>query len=302
MITRDIWQKLLVMENEVIRRGEIFSRVKIQKTMHCTTSQARRYDFLMQNRGIVKLSKFDQSGFDGLFKPSIKVGGISDIHVPYQDPIALEAALSFLESYNPDILIILGDLLDFYKLSRFVKKTGHKGVSQEIIEARGLLCDIRKRFPKAQIIFKEGNHDSHMERYIMAQAPEIADLLENLLQEKLHLDKLEIEYRKEFFQIGKLWYLHGHEKQGGGQAEHICDSVFRQVYDHAIFGHHHRTQEKIYKRIDESTLWVGGTGHLAGKMEYAQINRWNQGFFTVDYGANGYFRAHLHKIDSGCIY
>jgi len=78
--------------------------------------------------------------------------------------------------------------------------------------------------------------------------------------------------------------------------------MFKYTIDHTIFGHHHRTQEKIFKRVDESTLWVGANGCLCGKLEYAPLNNWNHGFATIDYGNNGTFRAHLHKIQDGTIY
>ena len=172
----------------------------------------------------------------------------------------------------------------------------------ELRMGKVFLEDLRKRFPDAEMIYLEGNHESHLERYILEHAVEIADLVDDLLVNKLGLRESGVEYRKSYFKIGRLYYLHGHEKPGGGAAEYITNVMFRYVIDHCLFGHFHRSQEKVFKRLDGSTIWVGANGCLAGPMDYAPINNWNHGFCTVTYGNNGVFRAHLWKIQDGEVF
>ena len=293
---RSTWLQLLKLEHEFEKRGEVFSRPKIQDAMKVSAGQARLYDAFLKAKEIIRSEDREQT-FDGQ-----RVGVLTDIHIPFQDNVAVEAALAYLDEFRPDTLVLLGDVMDFYKLSRFMKKVGRKSVKQELKQCAAFLRMLRERFPKAEMIYKEGNHEMHMERYILENAPEIADLVDDLLISKLCLHELDIDYRVNFFSIGKLWYLHGDEKTGGGMAEYVTNVTFRQTLDHTIFGHHHRVQEKVFKRIDGSTLWCGSVGYLAGPLEYARLNQWSQGFATIVYQGNGHFKARLHKIQNGIIY
>lgn len=142
-----------------------------------------------------------------------------------------------------------------------------------------------------------------LDRYLMSQASEIYDLVNDLIETKLGFKELGIEYITEPFKIGKLNHLHGHEKgKGMNNPEYITNVVFNFVLDHFICGHFHRSQEKIFKRIDKSIFLGTSVGYLAGDMEYAQLNKWNQGFATVIYGDRGRFKAQNHKIFNGEVY
>lgn len=295
-MTNDQWQQLLKLEHEFQKRGLVLSWRKIQEAMRCSYSAARDYDRYLKNKEVIS-GRFKEEVFD-----DERVAVLCDIHIPFQDDVAIEAALGYIDAYRPGVIVLLGDIIDCYRLSRFMKKTGNHSVREELMQCRKFLANLRDRYPEAKIIYKEGNHESHLERYIMEQAFEIADLLDGLMSEKLGLNELGIEYRVPHFSLGKLWYMHGHEKSGGGAAEYITNVVFKQTIDHTIFGHHHRVQEKIFKRIGGDTLWCGGVGHLAGPMEYAPINSWIQGFATVTYNGAGRFRARLLKIQDGIIY
>ena len=294
---RSTWARLIGIEKEFRRRGECFSRDKIKDAMGVTISQARLLDWGLKHKDVIR------------HKPSTieveqneRVLGLFDIHIPYQDDAAVEAALAYADEYKPTMIIIGGDLLDFYQCSSFTRKPENKDTQSELKQCHSFLVDLRKRFPSARMIFKEGNHEDRFERYVLQNAREIYSLVNDLIIQKLDLPGLNIEYKKEFFRIGKLWWLHGHERPTGGDPEYICNVVFKYVLDHFICGHHHRPQDKIFRRIDGGTYFGGACGYLAGAMDYAPINKWNQGIVTVDYSTNGRVRAQLHKIQDGEVY
>lgn len=59
-----------------------------------------------------------------LVRPSTKratelVVFLSDIHVPYHDPLVVKAALSLIRDVSPHRVVINGDVADFFQLSRF---------------------------------------------------------------------------------------------------------------------------------------------------------------------------------------
>jgi hypothetical protein len=142
-----------------------------------------------------------------------------------------------------------------------------------------------------------------MERYIFKQAPQLADLTEGLLEDKLELPELNIEYVINPFQIGRLWHLHGHEKTGGSyNAEYITNVLWSYVLDNFIAAHFHRSQQKIFKSIDGSAYWTGVVGYLATELDWARLNKWTKGFGIVRYDDNWNFRAELKTILNGEVY
>ena len=46
---------------------------------------------------------------------------IGDTHVPYQDKSAIKCAIKIIKSIEPDNIIFIGDIIDFYSISRFSK-------------------------------------------------------------------------------------------------------------------------------------------------------------------------------------
>lgn len=298
MLDRNTWGRLIKLEQEFRRRGENYGRKAIAETMQVSASKARIFEFALYNKDIIRYApdSLDTAAGD-------KELVLTDIHIPYQDDAALEAALSWGEQHQPTIITLLGDVIDFYKISRFIKSPKNRSVSEEIKATKQFLTDLRKRFPKARIIFKKGNHEDRMDTYIMSQAAEIYDLVDDLLEIKLGLVDLRIEYKPDFFRIGKLWHLHGHEKPGGSyNPEYICNVMFNVILDHCIFGHFHRCQTKPFKNISDKVFWCGGLGYLAGEMDYAKINKWGQGVALIEYDATGHFRPQIRSIVNGEVY
>jgi predicted phosphodiesterase len=79
-----------------------------------------------------------------------------DFHAPFHDEDAV-AELIARESGSADTLIISGDLMDFYSISRFIKYE-HIPIEQEIAGADALLTQLASRF--SDVLVVEGNHDT----------------------------------------------------------------------------------------------------------------------------------------------
>ena len=296
-LSREIWNRAITLEREFIRRGEEISRLKIQDSFQISQAEAQHIIFALNNKDIIK-SNPDVFQADGQ-----RLLIMSDIHFPFQDDLALHSMLDFSFEYRPDIIVLLGDIIDFYQISTFVKNPAKKSVKAEILETKKFLTELRYHFPDARIIYKTGNHEDRLEKYIFQNAKEIHDLISELLPNELGLKDLKIEYMSEPFAIGKLWFLHGHEKPGGAyNPEYICNVIWQYVHDHFIVGHFHRKQQKTFKNISGETFWTGALGYLAGQMDYAILNKWTQGFCTVDYSSNGHFRATNREILNGEIF
>ena len=295
-IDNDLWYKSLILYKEYNNRNEILSVNKLKKILGISDPLSRQILFALQNKDVIKNQPSE-------FEPDNKVLVMADLHIPYHDKSAVDTMMRFADKYQPDIIVILGDLLDFYQISVFSKNPKNPRVEDEIRIGKEFLTKLRHKFPKARIIYKTGNHDGErLQRYIFEKASDLSGLLQGLLPDNLELGKLGIEYLTKPFKIGKLWYLHGHEASRGGNPEYITNVVFKKVLDNVIFGHFHRQQEKVFKRIDNTFYWAGAVGCLCQNLEYAGVNNWTHGFATVTYDKQGNFRANLKQIIDGEIY
>ena len=78
-----------------------------------------------------------------------------DFHAPFHDVEAV-AELIATEAGQTDTLIVSGDLMDFYGISRFIKYE-HIPIEQEIAGADALLSQLAGAF--SDVLIVEGNHD-----------------------------------------------------------------------------------------------------------------------------------------------
>ena len=115
------------------------------------------------------------------------VGVIGDLHIPYQDNDAIEAAFDEMEKQNIESLFINGDMLDFYQLSFHEKDPRMVHFKQEIEAGRQFLDYCRSRFPGIPIYFIPGNHENRFERYLRVKASELLDMDEFRLDVLLHV-------------------------------------------------------------------------------------------------------------------
>ena len=103
----------------------------------------------------------------------------SDIHIPFQDNKAVEAFKSYCKEIQPSAIVLNGDVLDFYKLSRFVKGEG-RNPYEEISECQELLKGLKEACPNSDIYYVIGNHETRLETYVLNNAPHLASLVEDV--------------------------------------------------------------------------------------------------------------------------
>ncbi len=120
------------------------------------------------------VGKFDRSkGKDDLL-----VLVASDFHAQYTDKFSMRVLLDTAKRMQPDVIMLNGDVLDLYGLSRFSKDpTAISGVQQEInYVVNGIFKPLREACPNSQIDFGEGNHEWRLVNYLMTDAPGLAGL------------------------------------------------------------------------------------------------------------------------------
>jgi len=292
-IDKNLWIKA----NAILSKQNI-GRGKLKELLGISDKTAEFLINAYNNKDILKL----EADY-GINEDKEKIIFLSDLHIPFVNKISLEIVLDFMKDLKPNKIILGGDILDFYQISNFTKNPKQRNTNEEILLTKKFLYDLRNKFYDAEIIYLEGNHELRLERYIINNAKELYEILENILIEKLELEKLNIKYQKGVFKIGKLWFFHGHEINcKNSNIEYITNVVWKNVYDNFICGHWHRTQDKTWKSINNK--YYGGyiAGCLCENLDYAPINNWNNGFAVVKFDRNGYYQVENKKIIEGEIY
>lgn len=231
-----------------------------------------------------------------------KILVLSDIQIPYHDKTALKIALMNGLKNNVDVILLNGDILDMYALSNFDRTPSKRILKEELDIAKFIIKKIRESFPKARIIWKDGNHESRMQRYIDRTAPELFGIESITIPELLDLKKFNIEYidGRTTIQCGKLNIIHGHEYRGGVNTINIARNMLLKTGDNILFGHWHRTDSHTSKRVNGEIIGAYATGCLCNLTpDWIPNNQWNHGFALLEMKENGHFRVDNKKIHKG---
>ena len=210
----------------------------------------------------------------------IKFVVLGDIHAPFHHKKALSWALDFIKEHQPKVVLSIGDIFDFYALSRFPKSANLVGYTpaDEVGDARSVLSEmwriIQLYSPKSQCVQLLGNHDSRLKSRVLEKLPEIFGIVnfEQLFQFKgvktYHDERQEVV-------LSKIAFMHGYRSKLGDHARHN--------FMNTVVGHTHR-----------GGLWFGpdfwelNVGYLANPASAAlsytkqRWTNWTLGLGVID--------------------
>jgi predicted phosphodiesterase len=230
-----------------------------------------------------------------------KVGVLSDIHVPYHSMSAITCAIKHLREQAIDCLILNGDIMDFYAISRHEKEKDLRDFPREIEMGRNFLQKIRDLFPLIPIYYKMGNHENRWQRYLNEQAEEFAQLHEMQFEQFFRLDKLAMTYVPDWqgIELGDLLILHGHEVMAGGM--NPSQSTFNKTFCNTLIGHVHRTTSTTKKNGFKEFFHTYSAGCLTQlSPKYYPFAQHNNGFALVEI-ENGKTKVQNIMIKDGKI-
>lgn len=234
-----------------------------------------------------------------------KVLVISDLHVPYHDHVAVKVALDYGKRHQVDTILINGDFGDFYAVSRH-DKDPTRILADEITECRKMLAHIRGRFQNARIIFKVGNHEDRMERFLVKNAPVLLGCSEFRVQDILHLEKYDIEFVPSLglTWLGKLPVYHGHElPKGMSSPVNPARGIWMRLQESGMCGHWHRSSTHFEKTgVKQKVKGCWSLGCLCDMQpEYAPVNKWSHGFAVVTIDDDGNYDVDNKTIIGGIV-
>jgi predicted phosphodiesterase len=300
-----IWNKFKLLYDNVKRglKREDLTLAFLIDYLQVNKSIAEKFMFILENFQFIENSVINVVDVNDLNSKVLLV--FADLHIPFENKNNLEIMFNYVKSEvkKVDIIVILGDLLDCYKLSKYLNKPIFN-FNDELQAGYNFLCKLRNMFEDAEIIYKSGNHEDRFDNYILTYAKEIYYLVDNLLSDKLKLSDLKVKYIKDYFSIGKLYFLHGHEfYKSKNFGVNFVDSYFKLILDNFVVGHYHKTKEVLFKKAINNDVYIGvGLGAMAGKLDYAIINNFDCSFGIVRFDEKGNFIFDLKKIVNNNIY
>lgn len=229
------------------------------------------------------LPEGDQEPFEPyvLPKASKRILVLSDMHIPYHDRKAICEALEYGNEKQVDTIILNGDIMDCYALSKWVTDPRKRDMKYEIEVTKNFLKELREAFPKALIIFKKGNHERRWETFLKAKSVELFDINEFRLQFVLGLEALRIinVEQQNMIKAGSLNIVHGHELSKSKGSVNAARTFFLKAKASVLGGHFHQKSEHSAKDINGNRIDCYSTGCLCEMHpEYAPYNEWSWGF------------------------
>ncbi len=193
--------------------------------------------------------------------PDIQIGfyrdSMGNLH-PTHDENALAIVLQVIADLQPDLIIMVGDNLDFPELSKYRLHPTFQLTTQASIDKAGaLLAHLRDLAPHAEIIWLAGNHEERLSNYVIDNARAAYGLKQAntpsswpalSVPHLCRFDDYGITYlpgypANEYWVNDRLRVIHGDKvNSSGSTASRYLDSERVST----IYGHIHR-QEKEFK-------------------------------------------------------
>lgn len=229
---------------------------------------------------------------------------LSDIHIPYHSIEALTTVFDFAKKEKPDAVLLNGDTLDFFGLSKFCKDPRKRHFSQELSTFQEFMQILQKQFKTAKIYFKVGNHEERYQHFLFQKAKELVGVdefeLENIV--KARANGIEFISDKRIIDANGLNIIHGHEFASGFFSPvNVARGLFLRGKTSAIQGHNHQSSEHTESDMNGKITTTWSTGCLCElHPEYMPINKWNLGFAMIDMGKTD-FEVRNKRIYKGKV-
>lgn len=227
---------------------------------------------------------------------------IGDTHGMYVNQKVWATVLDFIRDFKPHQINMLGDIVDFYDISRFDKDPNRRMVlGQEVaFTDEVILSEVRRAAPKAAIYWKGGNHEERLQKYLWTRAPELASLRGLDMRELFRLRQHNIEYvgPDQDLSIGNVTLTHGHlvRKHSGWTAKAMLEDLGTSVihnHTHRLGAMYKTDRSGSYIAFENGCLCVFDMGYLNG------TPNWQSGFSVGWKLPNGQFHFEQIAIRGG---
>ena len=217
----------------------------------------------------------------------------SDVHFPFEDSLALDVLRQVARDLQPDRLVCLGDIFDFFELSDHRAPRDIEPDMQTTIEA-GVqhLADMRALSGAREAVFLGGNHEDRWDRMLeqarrdvrfrsLLQLPKVKRALD--FEEVVGFEDLGYTYTpytegRPHIENDTLLYTHGSFTN-----KYVARSTMEKYGKSVIFGHMHRVQNFTKRDLkgQEGGWCIGCLCTL--DPHYEPFADWHHGFAVVNW-------------------
>lgn len=213
--------------------------------------------------------------------PDMQIGYFrnQDGHLePTHDEQAIDMALAITKAINPDLVVMVGDNLDFPEFGKYRLSHAYALTTQASIDRATLLCgQIRNSAPHARVVWLAGNHEERLVNYVIDNAKAAFSLRRGNAPDSWPV--LSIPYLCRFddfgvefipgYPAGQFWVnerlriIHGTKVRSNGSTAHAYLGTEKTS---VIYGHIHRREWAERSRDDydgPKTIMAASPGTLA---------------------------------------
>lgn len=229
-------------------------------------------------------------------------GILADIHLPFEDRVAIRCACKAMRDIGIDYLHLLGDWGDLYHWARFDKnwrEWPHDRLPMtpdaEIEYTRaGLSWVLEDANPAKGAYAYKGNHEDRSTRGVVrggVTCPVKSDEPQRLFK----LKKLGYRYVEGFKQFGELVYTHGDIAR-----KHTAAGMLDKWRCNVIYGHAHRREVFTFNPPSRKEQSAWGVGCLCTTdPKWCNKPNWHQGFAIVTHLPDKTFHVESVHIING---
>jgi predicted phosphodiesterase len=223
---------------------------------------------------------------------------LPDLQVPYHDKGFVKKLLAVAEEHQPDLIVGIGDWMDFPEVSRWTKGLAGEyadTLQSSIDQGRALWCAFRDVCPDARLVWKTGNHDERIEEFVYRYAPPLRNLRSARLEGLFDLEPIQVEVHRHPLPVfgGRVLVMHGHEEAYSSvPGKWGLEQVKKQGVS-VVYGHTHTpflSTHTVGSGRKAKSFFAMNVGHGCdpGQMHYAKSGYFNWcrafGMIHVDRG------------------
>jgi hypothetical protein len=234
-----------------------------------------------------------------------KVVVISDLQVPFHDPIAVRNVVAFIKKFKPDQVITIGDEIDLPQISRWTEGTPG-WFEQSLGSDRDATVEILWDLQVTDMI--RSNHTDRLYNVIMKKIPAFLALPELKFEKFMKLDELGIKFHRKPLEFAPDWIaIHGDEGSVKPTPGLTALDAARKHGKNVVCGHTHRAGQSAFTEASGGVLGRILRGVEVGNlMDFKKAGymkgtgNWQQAFavFYVDKKAVTNTIVHIEKDGS----
>jgi len=243
-------------------------------------------------------------------KENVKFLVIPDMHVPYHDQQAVDAMLACAQDFKPDIVVQIGDLMDFTSISVFNKDPRTtETLAYELEMGKDILAQISKALPDADKHYIQGNHEDRWQRHLIKNSGEFLELFGDTgFTEYMNLQAIGFTFHEYDYVYRGFQFVHGdYVRKFAG---YTAKAMHEKSRSQGAMGHTHRQGVFSHTYRDGIPMTFMETGHLFSMQSVEYIKgfpNWQKGFAMGDmwWPTPGelHVNPYLIKVAAGaCVY